>query len=46
MTTEQQELKAHVGQGHCFLDEIIIDTGKMNEITGSRNKTTKTKRNL
>lgn len=29
-----QELKAHVGQGHCFLDEIIIDTGKMNEITG------------
>ena len=29
-----QELKTHVGQGHCFLDEIIIDTGKMNEITG------------
>lgn len=28
-----QELKEHVGQGHCFLDEIIIDTGKMNEIT-------------
>lgn len=29
-----KELKGHVGQGDCFLKEIIIDTGKMNEITG------------